>query len=155
MVYCAGALPPYPVAIFTGGFLVSSSSYLSYAERLASWGYVTVLYDKGKYWGPARVSCFSCTCCQLSSLCSSSLQCHIKVLPPAAESAVDNLDDIISMKFIQEIIDWCGSHPVISRVSDTSRVYLCGHSRVRRHICRLLMFQAASGCMYCDHWALT
>ena len=48
----------------------------------------------------------------------------------AAESAVDNLDDVISVKFIQEIIDWCGSHPVISKVSDTSRVYLCGHSRV-------------------------
>jgi len=45
---------------------------------------------------------------------------------------VDNLDDVISVKFIQEIIDWCGSHPVISRVSDTSRVYLCGHSRVRQ-----------------------
>ncbi len=45
---------------------------------------------------------------------------------------MDNLDDVISVKFIQEIIDWCGSHPVISRVSDTSRVYLCGHSRVRQ-----------------------
>ena len=44
---------------------------------------------------------------------------------------MDNLDDVISVKFIQEIIDWCGSHPVIARVSDTSRVYLCGHSRVR------------------------
>lgn len=52
-------------------------------------------------------------------------------VPCAAETAVDNLDDVISVKFIQEIMDWCGSHPVISRVSDTSRVYLCGHSRVR------------------------
>lgn len=95
-----------------------------------------------------------CTCCQLSSLCSPSLQCHIKVLPPAAESAVDNLDDIISVKFIQEIIDWCGSHPVISRVSDTSRVYLCGHSRVSQPSGCCSWFQAASGCMYCDHWSV-
>ena len=43
---------------------------------------------------------------------------------------MDNLDDVISVKFIQEIMDWCGSHAVLSRVSDTSRVYLCGHSRV-------------------------
>ena len=47
-----------------------------------------------------------------------------------AESAVDNLDDELSVKFIQEIMDWCGSHPVLSRVSNTSKVYLCGHSRV-------------------------
>ena len=42
-----GMPPPYPLAIMSGGFLTSASSYMSYARRLASWGYTVVLYDKG------------------------------------------------------------------------------------------------------------
>jgi len=42
----SGAKPPYPLAIISGGFLVPAARYMSYAEHLASWGYVVLLYDK-------------------------------------------------------------------------------------------------------------
>jgi hypothetical protein len=38
--------PPFPLAIFSSGFLVESRQYQSYADRLASWGYVVLTYDK-------------------------------------------------------------------------------------------------------------
>ncbi|GMH41771.1 hypothetical protein BSKO_09681 [Bryopsis sp. KO-2023] len=41
-----GVGPPFPLAIISGGFLVKGEVYRSYAERLASWGYVAVSYDK-------------------------------------------------------------------------------------------------------------
>ncbi len=44
----AGMPPPYPLAIISGGFVTAASSYLSYAKRLASWGYTVVLHDKGE-----------------------------------------------------------------------------------------------------------
>jgi len=37
---------PWPLAIISSGFLVNSDQYRSYAEQLASYGYVAVLYDK-------------------------------------------------------------------------------------------------------------
>jgi hypothetical protein len=44
--HAIGQAPPYPLAIFSSGFLVSSELYQSYARRLTSWGYTVMLYDK-------------------------------------------------------------------------------------------------------------
>jgi hypothetical protein len=43
-----GLSPPYPLAIFTSGFLVDKDAYRSYATMLASWGHTAVLYDKAE-----------------------------------------------------------------------------------------------------------
>ncbi|GBG71967.1 hypothetical protein CBR_g10904 [Chara braunii] len=39
---------PFPLAIFSGGFLVGMEQYQSYANRLASWGYVVLTYNKAE-----------------------------------------------------------------------------------------------------------
>ena len=45
--------PPFPLALFSSGFLVESRQYQSYADRLASWGYVVLTYDKVRAPPPA------------------------------------------------------------------------------------------------------
>ena len=78
---------PYPLAIITGGFLISSGAYRSYAEHLASYGYTVLLYDKG-------------------------------------DTLSDLLDDVTSSLLLRDLIDWSGSDALISRIADSSRVYL-------------------------------
>ena len=41
-----GLNAPFPLAIITPGFLIASDQYTSYCQRLASWGFVVVTYDR-------------------------------------------------------------------------------------------------------------
>ena len=49
----------------------------------------------------------------------------------AVESAFEPLDDLISVGMISELLDWARLDPVLMRLADPSRTYLCGHSRVK------------------------
>ena len=74
----------------------------------------------------------------------------------AVESAFEPLDDVTCVGMISELLDWARVDPVLVRLADPSRTYLCGHSRARtaerasllrtqgpvfRHVCWITCFQ--------------
>jgi hypothetical protein len=127
---CAGMLPPYPLAVISSGFLTSASSYLSYARRLASWGYTVVMYDKGQDILVLLRFLFSDSPVALCMLETPKLELTAGWVP-AVESATEPLDDRLCVELIREIIDWARIDPIVSQLADTDTTYLCGHSRVR------------------------
>jgi hypothetical protein len=48
---------------------------------------------------------------------------------------MDTLDDVLSVDFIQEIMNYVDDNPVLRRFADASCTYLIGHSRVRACAC--------------------
>lgn len=49
----------------------------------------------------------------------------------AVESAFEPLDDVTCVGMISELLDWARVDPVLARLADPGRTYLCGHSRAR------------------------
>lgn len=83
-----------PVVIFTPGFLLNSSLYRSYAQRLASWGYTVLLWDLS-----------------------------------------DVLDDTLTVAYMKQVIDMCGSDPRLRQYCNCSKLLLMGHSRGAKLSC--------------------
>ena len=91
---------PYPLAVFTSGFLVDSEQYASYARRLCSWGYVVLQYNKRENVAGGNA---------LDDLVSAQM---IKDLIGWAQSDV----------LLGQLVDTKGEEP-------SAGVYLVGHSR--------------------------
>jgi hypothetical protein len=45
------------------------------------------------------------------------------------ETVADFLDDVTCVRAIKDLIDWCGTDPLLRRIADTRNVFLVGHSR--------------------------
>lgn len=54
---------------------------------------------------------------------------YVAIVYDKVESILDALDDVISVAFIREIIDYCSLDPLLNQLVIPDQVYLIGHSR--------------------------
>ncbi|WIA38246.1 hypothetical protein OEZ86_001587 [Tetradesmus obliquus] len=123
-----------PVVIFTPGFLLNSSLYRSYAQRLASWGYTVLLWDLSDVLDDTLTVAYMKQVGALVAVVP-------VILPYALGYTVllwylsNVLFGTLTVAYMKQVIDMCGSDPRLRQYCNCSKLLLMGHSRGAKLSC--------------------